>query len=362
MAMAPLTHARRTLILVLGSLLLTALALGLSVSFTSAQTADGAFDDFNQPVMSPRQMLCKQLEQRYAREQQQGQQARSGLPQIDAGIAKYDRAFQQGQVQAERQDCFDYFLFSREWRTTPRCVRLRQQIEGARRALEGLQQQREQIENGQVIKTRQDALINELARNRCGPQYQQEAQRRTGQSTFFWDDNAGAPNLEPPLASGGGGGGTYRTLCVRTCDGYYFPISFATTHSSFQRDAEMCQAQCAAPARLFIYQNPGAEIEQAVSVDGTTPYSRLSNAFRYRHELVKGCSCKQAEYAADLLPESSRAPQTAAAVAPTLQAAGEPGFVPAAGPGDQVAIEAAPVVKRRKPKVEAVRPVPRYLQ
>src|SRR6266540_3435428 len=30
---------------------------------------------------------------------------------------------------------------------------------------------------------------------------------------------------------------TYRTLCVRTCDGYYFPISYATNRSHFKTDA-----------------------------------------------------------------------------------------------------------------------------
>src|SRR5215467_7410334 len=37
---------------------------------------------------------------------------------------------------------------------------------------------------------------------------------------------------------------TYRTLCVRLCDGFYFPISFAVPASSLERDAERCRASC----------------------------------------------------------------------------------------------------------------------
>jgi hypothetical protein len=32
--------------------------------------------------------------------------------------------------------------------------------------------------------------------------------------------------------------GTYRTVCVRLCDGFYFPISFSTYRSHFKKDAQ----------------------------------------------------------------------------------------------------------------------------
>ena len=35
--------------------------------------------------------------------------------------------------------------------------------------------------------------------------------------------------------------GTYRTVCVRTCDGYYFPISYSTVPSRFADDQRACQ-------------------------------------------------------------------------------------------------------------------------
>ena len=52
--------------------------------------------------------------------------------------------------------------------------------------------------------------------------------------------------------------GTFRTVCVRTCDGYYFPISYATTSEQFPADARTCTAMCpGADVRLYSYANPG---------------------------------------------------------------------------------------------------------
>ena len=87
--------------------------------------------------------------------------------------------------------------------------------------------------------------------------------------------------------------GTYRTVCVRTCDGFYFPISFATDPSRFAEDEKVCQHSCpAAEVMLFSYRNPGEDVSQAVSIGGQL-YSTLPNAFRYRQAFDSSCSCKR---------------------------------------------------------------------
>lgn len=92
----------------------------------------------------------------------------------------------------------------------------------------------------------------------------------------------------------GGDGGTYRTLCVRRCDGFFFPISFSTTEDQFAHDAEQCQSMCpGTSAELFVYRNPGENPSDMVSLDGT-PYKDMENAFRYRTEYDADCSCKTA--------------------------------------------------------------------
>ncbi len=242
------------------------------------------------------QMQCFQLEQELQQVSQGGGNKRAQLAKIEADIRKFDRIYQQGQAQLEQRDCYDYFLFSQTVRETPQCQGIARQIENARKRLARLEEQRIAASDESAQRNRQDALIAELARWRCGPQYQQEAKKRNNDGFGFWNDSEGVdPGLDP-YSQTGPGYATYRTICVRLCDGYYFPISYATVPDAFSRDANACSSQCAAPTELYYYQNPGAEVEQAMSLAGA-PYTKLKTAWLYRKELVKGCSCKLAEYA-----------------------------------------------------------------
>lgn len=93
------------------------------------------------------------------------------------------------------------------------------------------------------------------------------------------------------LRTGFGTRGTYRTLCVRLCDGYFYPISVATTPARFTHDEATCQSSCRSPARLYVYPNPGGEPEQMVSLDGR-PYTVLPAAFLFRTRYDASCTCK----------------------------------------------------------------------
>ena len=96
------------------------------------------------------------------------------------------------------------------------------------------------------------------------------------------------------LNPGGDGApaGTFRTVCVRTCDGYYFPISYSTVPSRFTDDQNTCQRLCpASEAVLYTYRNPGEDINQAMSASGQ-PYTALPNAFLYRRQFTSACSCR----------------------------------------------------------------------
>ena len=77
-----------------------------------------------------------------------------------------------------------------------------------------------------------------------------------------------------------GGGQAY---CVRTCDGRYFPV----TGSDNQSRAASCNSFCPASDTKVVY---GSSIDNAATENGK-PYSELPNAFRYRNELVAGCTC-----------------------------------------------------------------------
>lgn len=87
--------------------------------------------------------------------------------------------------------------------------------------------------------------------------------------------------------------GAYRTLCVRTCDGYYFPISAGTSSDNFARDEKQCKSSCGGgEARLYTMPRGSDDVANMTDRNGRV-YSRLPAAFAYRTSLINGCSCRQ---------------------------------------------------------------------
>jgi hypothetical protein len=83
---------------------------------------------------------------------------------------------------------------------------------------------------------------------------------------------------------------TYRTLCVRLCDGSYFPINDRSRPGNFLAEEKACQSHCAVPARLFYQPAPADDASEMVALTGER-YVDLPNAFRYRAEYVESCAC-----------------------------------------------------------------------
>jgi Protein of unknown function (DUF2865) len=86
-------------------------------------------------------------------------------------------------------------------------------------------------------------------------------------------------------------GKSYQTMCVRTCDGYFWPATYPVSRSDFKREADSCQATCGAQTRLFYRPGPGTDPEEMRDIDGRS-YGATPNAFRYRKGLIDGCACK----------------------------------------------------------------------
>src|SRR3954447_7916983 len=90
------------------------------------------------------------------------------------------------------------------------------------------------------------------------------------------------PRVSYSVSYSGGGGGD-QAFCVRTCDGRYFPIAAGEGQSR----AASCNSFCPASETRVVY---GSSIDSATTEKGK-PYSELPNAFRYRNELIAGCTC-----------------------------------------------------------------------
>ncbi|MBW8318570.1 MAG: DUF2865 domain-containing protein [Rhizobium sp.] len=78
------------------------------------------------------------------------------------------------------------------------------------------------------------------------------------------------------------GQGSLRTLCVRTCDGAFFPISSNTSPLNFRRDAHICQQMCPdTKTELYYHSMRTAESADMVSAETGQPYRMLPTAFSY---------------------------------------------------------------------------------
>ena len=289
-------------------LALLASALGLSL-FASPAAAQ-----------SDRASYCANLERELVLESQRRSQGGEALPELRQSLRELERDAVRIERQLERRDCYEQFFFSRTLRQSPNCRRLArqgQEIEGQRRRVQRRIQDIRSARGGDGGRRRQE-LINALARNGCGDVYAQQAQRTRQRGG--WNPFSGIFGREGSGFGGGFGGGyydnaprqlapetgivadsTYRTMCVRTCDGFYFPVSYATLPSKFRVDENVCQSRCAAPVELFVYRNPGGEPEQMIRPGTGEPYSETDNAFRYRKEFVPGCSCSPELYDAEVV-------------------------------------------------------------
>jgi hypothetical protein len=318
------------------------------------------------------QIRCMQLQQELA--SASGGGGREALPGIDKQIQSASRVYNGTKAAMEDSGCFErgFLIFGRGLVRSPKCLKMNDQVEDARRQVEQLQQQRDGIAGGRGNRRRQAELMDALARNGCsgGRPMQQQARRDSGGGGLFgWFGRGGdepeAAQPEGPVYRSIDPNGRYRSVCVRTCDGFFFPVSYQTYASHLAQDASVCQSSCAAPAELYVYRNPGQEIDQAISLNGTA-YSDLPAAFKYRKEYINGCSCKANEYnptaieAANQKAEAAPPPGKPGKKAPApaaTQAAAPPAQPPALDvtgavpPQPQAAAPAAPAPA---PAAEAV--------
>jgi len=275
------------------------LATPVAVTAVAAQTPMGARD--------PAQVqACVRLESQLATldrgmtDPARADQIRRYEDAVSRQQAELDRTV----AQARRMGCegSNFFLFGGG--QSPQCGDVNNQIERMRANLDRIMADLQRLQGGGIDRGEQrHAILSALADNDCGPQYR-AAEPAPAKPRGFFDSLFGGPGgavgpAPPPDTPGVPPdtdmqqAGTYRTLCVRTCDGFYFPISFATVPSRFQDDERACQRMCpATEAILFTHRNPGEDVSQAVSLGGR-PYTSLPNAFHYRQEFTASCSCKR---------------------------------------------------------------------
>jgi uncharacterized protein DUF2865 len=250
------------------------------------------------PPVNP---ICPRLEAQLATIDRGG----SNDPAKDEQIRRYQDAAAQQQseldrvtMQAKRMGCESSGFFSLFSTQSAQCGPMNTRIQQMRANLDQITNNLERLRAGSMAGPDRDSqrrsVLTALAQNSCGPQYANAA-AAPGPGGFlnslFGGNNNNNP-AAPPGVDMGPQSGTFKTVCVRTCDGGYFPVSFATVPARFGEDENKCKALCpATEAALYAYRNPGEDINQAVSVNGQ-PYTALPNAFKFRTEFNPTCACR----------------------------------------------------------------------
>ena len=83
-----------------------------------------------------------------------------------------------------------------------------------------------------------------------------------------------------------------KAVCVRACDGSFFPVSYSASGGRLDDLEDMCHALCPnADVALYTYPGSGV-IEQAVSISGAR-YMDTPTALKYRQTFDPTCSCRR---------------------------------------------------------------------
>jgi hypothetical protein len=131
--------------------------------------------------------------------------------------------------------------------------------------------------------------VAELAQQAVADPSAIEARRRQLEAAIAKTCDAARTELQldpPPMQATGGS----RLVCVRACDGYFFPLENEPQGRATTRD--LCRALCP-NAEVSVYRAPrDGGIEQAVSETGQ-PYMKLANALRYQKAYDPSCSCRK---------------------------------------------------------------------
>jgi len=250
----------------------------------------------NQPALNPATSnpVCVRLEGQLASfDRGTADPTRANqIQQSQDAIAKQQADLDRAVAQAHKSGCAGQGFFALFSALSPQCGPITSQIQQMRGNLDRMMSDLEQLKSGSNDQADQRrALIGQLAQNNCGAQYTAAANSQGGPQGFF-DALFGGGKIVNPNGDGAPNG-TYHTVCVRSCDGYYFPISYSTLPTHFAEDERTCQRECpAADVTLYSYRNPGESIDQAVSTNGQL-YTALPAAYRYRTQLVSGCSCRR---------------------------------------------------------------------
>ena len=146
------------------------------------------------------------------------------------------------------------------------CARLDDAISRMQADLQTLKERRQYLVSGGEAEAGRRRLMTALYVNGCGEEQDEFLRAAATEPEIHRNILEGLPQInesDPDLRGSSDAsdfafpdaalGGSLRTMCVRTCDGAFFPISSNATPDDFQRDADACQRRCPGAETALYY-------------------------------------------------------------------------------------------------------------
>ncbi|MER9974990.1 DUF2865 domain-containing protein [Mesorhizobium sp. M0085] len=260
--------------------------------------------------------LCRQLEADLAAASRGGGGKPALLRKYDDAIVRQRQQISKAVRQASSAGCG----FSLSRRNANACAALDATIDRMAANLDALQAKRGDLAGGGSRRDRA-RILTLLDANGCRddaaaptPAPVREANRENGKRNLL-DQLLGsqpeeadqAEELSQPgnirtvlnSADMGQPQGEFRTMCVRTCDGYFFPMSNAASLGDFERDQKNCESSCPG-TEMQVFYTRGVNSDSASMTSSVTgrPYIELPTAYLYKQSDMPRpptCGCNAAQ-------------------------------------------------------------------
>ena len=161
-----------------------------------------------------------------------------------------------------------------------------------------------------TIATFERGASDDSQRQALSARYDSECRTPTGvrrgpknffEELFGLDASEDPPGMAPsrgvdPFDENGEGAdgrprGGSMAICVRDCDGGFFPVSYAAGRASLDDLESLCRALCPNAAVKLYTRSQWRGLDTAVSIDGQ-PYSEHPNALKFQTSFDAKCGCR----------------------------------------------------------------------
>lgn len=254
--------------------------------------------------------LCRQLEAELV--SAGGRASPAQIKKYDSAIARQGQEMAKARSRANRAGC-GFSILSGNVGT---CATLNASMDRMTDNLDNLRRDRARLAKGASRRDR-GRIMAELDANDCRKAKAADRQAQGKKKTPEWllekapVESARAVEIPEPADPNGENqpnplmrvttaeprrlSGEFRTMCVRTCDGYFFPMSNAASLRDFERDQKNCESSCpGTEMQVFYTRGVGDESANMTSSVTGKPYRELPTAYVYKKpgaEASPSCGC-----------------------------------------------------------------------